>query len=218
MNFAQVQAVLTALPKTFLRPQIPFTQWLDANTAGLVRYTGASDQISQQVAAFQNARFGWLDIWGLLFNVPRFNNESDGAYLTRIAYIVLAGGGTPVGIAAWVKAVWQVDVTVQESLPAVGYSLTFITALTDAQILALLVSLARVRPAGVPITAVYKAGSGLYLNTINFFDASPSVTGAYLTSGESESLTSLPAATNSTSPSLPDLFLTDPTLNPSLSA
>ena len=216
MNFAQVQNILTDLPSTFLRPQAPFTQWLDSLTNGLTRYASAMDALSQQVAIFSQARFGWLDIWGLLFNVPRFSNEADQVYAARIQYIITAGGGTPVGIATWIYHVWGIEVTVTESLPTIGYSLLFPAETTDTQIADIVVSLARVRPAGVPIINISRVYGGLYLETINFLDLAPSVMGAYLAGQSSNAAGELSAGTNNAQPILPTLFLTDPTLNPSL--
>lgn len=216
MNFQQVQNQLTDLPRTFLRLGTPFTQWMDSITAGLTRYTSAADALIQQIVTFANAKFGWLDTWGLLFGIPRFANEADQNYSPRIPYIVQAGGGPPNAIAYWILNVWKVQVTVTENFPSVGYSITFPSGLTLAQIIQILISIARVRPAGVPITAVLQESSGLYLDTINFLDYAPSVTGAYLTQASSTPVSGLGSTTNNTQPLLPTLFLTDTTLNPNL--
>lgn len=162
------------------------------------------------------ARFGWLDAWGLLFNVPRNNNEADVNYLRRIIYEVNAGAGPPVAIAKWLLNVWNIQATIQESLPTVGYVIDFSTALSAAQILAVLQSLVRIRPAGVPFV-VSSVSLGLYLNTIDFLNGI-NVTGTYLSESPPGTTAGLGPATNNTAPSLPGLFLTDPTLNPSLAA
>lgn len=215
MNFHQVQFQLENLPPTFLRQTSPFTQYMDALTSGMLRVTAPIDNIMASVTKFVNAQYGWLDIWGLLFNVPRFPNESDATYLNRIQYEVTAGGGTPVGIAKWIAAVWGVQVEVLENLPTVGYQIIFPATLTTLQIQNILNSLVRIRPAGVPITIAAQSPDGLYLQTINFLGASD-VTGAYLSASAVLSTVLLNVATNNTSPALPDLFLTDPILNPSL--
>jgi hypothetical protein len=213
MNFQTVQSQLENLPNTYLRPGTPFTQWMDSITAGLTRDTGALDQISIQISDFINSRFGWVDIWGLLFNVPRFPNEPDQYYIARIAYEVMAGGGPPVAICAWVLAVWRINIQIIENLPAVGYKVIFPATLTTLQIEQILNSLVRIRPAGVPITIAAQSVDGLYLQTINFCGAAD-VTGAYLADQASTATVTLNESTNNTPPSLPDLFLTDPTLNP----
>lgn len=217
MNFHQVQTQLENLPPTFLRQTSPFTQYMDALTAGMLRVTAPIDNIMAMVTQFSNARYGWLDIWGLLFNVSRFPNEADSVYLNRIQYEVTAGGGTPVGIAKWIAAVWGVQVEVLENLPSVGYQIIFPATLTTLQIQTILNSLVRIRPAGVPITIAAQSPDGLYLQTINFLGAAD-VTGAYLSASAVLSTVILNVSTNNTSPTLPDLFLTDPSLNPSLAA
>lgn len=213
MNYATVRAQLLDLPKTFLRPGLPFLQWIDALTAGMFRDTAGVDGISQQISNFGNARFGWLDIWGLLFNVPRQANEADAAYKARIAYEVTAGAGTPVGIAYWILKLWGVNATIQENLPAVGYNIEFQGSLTTSQITAILISLGRIRPAGVPFTVNSASSAGLYLNTVNFTNA-PKVTGAYLAGSSGTADLGLGPATNNAAPILPTLFLQDAILNP----
>lgn len=225
MNFAQVQAQLNDLPLTFKRPGQPYSQWVDALTAGLVRYSGAVDQLLFEVQSIANGQFGYLDIWGMLFGIIRRNNESDDLYRARIIYIITAGGGTPTGMATWIKHVWNVDATITEDFVHVGYVVTLFGSLTLAQIIAIIQSLIYIRPAGVPFRVasqtVVSAG-GMYIETINFVDFAPYVTGAYLAStgavGASGVGIPLNAATDNAQPILPDLFLTDPTLNPNLPA
>jgi hypothetical protein len=177
----------------------------------MYRDTGASDSTIQQGTSFPNARFGWLDTWGLLFNVPRLNNEADSKYAVRILYTITAGAGTPVGIATWIYIVWGLTVTVQESPPAVGYNITFQQLLSGTQLLNVLQSLVRIRPAGIPFTLSFPE-NGLYLNTINFLN-SVNVTGAYLTDPNGTEVVGLSAGTNNAEPVLPGIFLTDPVLN-----
>ena len=214
MDFALVQQNLNDLPSTFLRDGTPFTQYMEALSAALTRDTSAVDQVLAQVANYKNAQFGWVDLWGLLFNTPRQSDEADENYLSRIQFETTFGNGTPVGMAYWVLAVWRIAVTIQESLPNVGYSITFPSTVTDAQIAQIVESLARVRPAGVPITGLNRpSGEGLYLTTINFLGAAK-VTGAFLSETSTGVGLSLYPATNNAVPILPDYLLTDPTLNP----
>lgn len=216
MDFEAVQTQINDLPATFKRLGNPFQQWIDALTAELARNTNASDAVLQQIDLFVNAQFGWLDIWGLLFDIPRLNNEADGPYRARIQYNVLAGAGPPVAIAKWIKAVWRVDVTVVENLPNLGYTIEFPATVSDTFAITILASLVRIRPAGVPITGTSRAGVGLYLNTVNFLDA-PNVTGAYLSaSGIDQGAPAIGPATNNAQPAMPETFLVDPTINPSL--
>ena len=212
MDFALVEQQLNDLPATFKRDGAPYTQVVDSLAALLDRYTNASDGSINQVADFSGAQFGWLDIWGLLFGLPRQANEADQLYGPRIQYEVMAGNGTPVGMAYWIRAVWRVSATIVEALPALGYSITFPASVTDTQIAEILASLSRVRPAGVPITSVSRLGTGLYVTTINFLGASR-VTGAYITGGTTGLGFILYPATNNAEPILPDILLTDPVLN-----
>jgi len=218
MNFAQVQQVLNDLPATFLRQGAPFTQLTDSLTDGEALYTQAADGILAQTG-FAIAGAGWLDLWGLLFGVPRESNEADSFYRSRIVFTVTSGNGTALGIQLWILIVWRVQVTVTENLPNLGYTVTFPATVTQAQIQQIMAALGRIRPAGVPITGVFALSGAAVLQTVNFLSA-PRVTGAFMSSNsESAPLgVSIPAATNNAQPLIPDLYLTDPTLNPSLAA
>lgn len=213
MDFTAVQRQLNDLPATFRRPGVPYTQFVDSLTSELNRDTNALDGLVSQVTAFTQAQFGWLDIWGQLFGVPRLQSEADALYSQRISYTVLAGAGPPVAIAAWIQAVWHISVTVTESFPTIGYTVTFPSTVTSAQILQIVASLSRIRPAGVPIRAVNANSFGTFLNSIDFFNA-PRVEGSYLLGTTPASGFGLGAATNNSIPTLPGLMLTDPILNP----
>ena len=215
MDWAAIQNQLNDLPRTFKRQGAPYTQLIDAITAGLFFGAAGDDGTLAAAASFPSARFGWVDVWGLLFNVPRNSNEADASYMARIVYQVTAGGGPPVAIAKWIKNVFGIDATIIENLPIVGYIIQFAILLTTQQVLTIVQSLAHVRPAGVPFT-VLSPDSGLYLDTINFLDGT-NVTGDYLTGANLLNL-GLSAGTNNTPPTLPTLFLTDTVLNPGLVA
>lgn len=214
MDFTQVQFQLKDLPPTYLRQGTPFTQWMDALTAGMILGTETIDQTISASSSANNARYGWLDIWGLLFDVPRLSNEPDISYLTRMKYELIAAGGPPVGMAFWIQKVWKVAATIQENLSTVGYNISLPNTLTTAQISAILSSLVAIRPAGVPFTTNLSA-DGLFITTVNYVDTEL-ITGSYLTTSVGNTTVTLSAATNNTPPALPTLFLTDPTLNPSL--
>ena len=214
MDFPLVQAQLNDLPSTFKRQGNPYGQIIDALTAGLYLYTQAADSVLAQGTYFPGARFGWLDTWGLLVNVPRQANEADLRYAARILYTVTAGAGSPVGIALWIYKVWNLTVTITENLPDVGYTITFPGPVSSDLLLQILESLDRIRPAGVPFI-IGVPGEGLFANTINFFNA-VNITGAYLTTTPSAPTASLSPATNNIEPSLPEIFLIDPVLNPGL--
>ena len=64
--------------------------------------TGGADATMQQVTTFDGAMDGWIDVWGLLFGVPRNDNEGNAPYAVRVAETVLAWVGTGPAIAAWI--------------------------------------------------------------------------------------------------------------------
>ncbi len=227
MNFAQIAAILDDLPQTFLRSGAPFTQLADARTSELTLYGQAADGISNQ-ENFPLAQGGWLDLWGNLFDVPRLPYEADAHYLNRIQFEVTGGNGTYLGIQLWILVVFGIVAAVQENLivteddsggyvtTGLGYTITFPSTVTLAQIAQVLVSIARVRPAGVPFAVFQQGATGTYVQTINFLDA-PRVTGAFLSAGGAPVSSSLvPATTNNATPDIPDLYLIDPTLNPGI--
>ncbi len=226
MDYVTVLQRLDDLPRTFRRFDPSYIAWDNSLAAGLTLGTlGADGEVAQiepwtittsvtgvagQSTISTLAQFGWLDVWGLLFGIPRQINEADAHYVTRIAYTVKAGAGPPVAIARWIKIVWGLNATVQENFPGVGYSITLPGGLTQTQLVNIVLSLARIRPAGVPFSIV-AGGGGLYLDTINFMDT-PDVTGGFLTDGSLASLGIGPGTDNSV-PLLPTTMLTDPTLN-----
>ena len=210
MNFSTVQNVLTDLPPTFQRQQAPYTQFIDSLTSALVRGTSAIDALNNQVASVANAQFGWLDIWGLLFGLPRLSNEADSHYLARIQYEVVAGAGTPCAIVNWILAVWGINAVLTDSASGTGYTLKLPNTLTTMQINLIVNSLVRIRPAGVPFTVqgTSTGGGGPFLTTINFLNAAKT-TGAFVGGEGSSNVLVLNASTNNAQPLLPDIFLTD---------
>jgi hypothetical protein len=213
VDFSLVEAQLNDLPTTFKREGAPYTQWVDAEAAELTRYTSTADEILAQVQNFNNARYGWLDFWGLLFGgIARMLGEADARYAQLISYTVTAGAGPGVAIAKWIQVVWGLTATVTENLPGIGYTISFAESLTDDQIAMVLGSLGRIRPAGVPITASSSTRVGTYLNTINFAGGAPSMTGAYFGGVVFAGVSGVAASTNNAVPLLPDLYLIDPAL------
>jgi hypothetical protein len=212
MDFPTVQASLNDLPPTFKRSNAPFLQVVDSESAALSRLTMAADTILSMVRNISNAQYGWLDFWGLLFGIARNNNESDATYLARTLFTLQNGAGPPLAIVNWIQLVWGVTATFAENFPALGYSLSFPPAITPAQLQVIVQGLVRVRPAGVPF-ATYSASAGPYLDTVNFLDC-PRISGAYVGGGGATRVfVTQSAATPNSTPGLPTLFMTDPTLN-----
>jgi hypothetical protein len=200
---------LSDLPATFTRPGAPYTQLIDSLNNGMLYFTQGVDAILAQ--GFNAAQFGWLDVWGAIFDVLRNADESDGAYRLRISRTVLAWVGTVPSIQQWGTEMLGVQVTVTENANGLGYTLTFPGTVTSAAIAVFLASLVRVRPAGVPFTS-FQQQIGLYLDTINFLDT-PDVVGSYLSDGSIPIAPAFSALTNNTQPLLPEYYFIDPILN-----
>ena len=215
MDFPAVLARLNDLPTTFQRNGPPYTLLIDSIGWQLAMFTLAADATSQQVLAFGPALDGWLDVWGLLWGVPRQQNEANSSYSLRIARTVLAWVGTFPAIQAWLNF-YAPGGTVTENLPNVGYVITFPANMTTAQITAFLLSLNRIRPAGVPFV-IQQVTGGITLGT-DIFLATGAPKGAYLSSAFTPIPFPLGAVTNNTVPLLPSCYMSDPTLNPSLAA
>lgn len=219
MDFAAVQAVLNDLPRTFTRPGNPYAQLVDAESLALATATTGWDGLATQCASLSQALDGWIDVWGLLFGVPRNSGEGNAPYAGRIVATVAPIVGSLPAIQIWMNLFLPGGSVVDNAMAGnppgptgqVGYTLTFPAYATTAQIVLFLVGLARIRPAGVPFN-IQQSGSGLFLGTINFLGKGQ-VAGSYLTATASASALGIGANTNSSPPLLPGLYLTDPTIN-----
>lgn len=214
MDWAAVASQLADVPDTYKRPGDTFTWLFNSYVAGLFRYTSAADGTTEQLD-FEQAIGTWLDVWGQLFNFRREDGESDGAYRTRIQFLLLCGKGPPVSIEKYINVVEGLTALVVERFPDCGYEVR-IGIQTAARYLQIASNLRYVRPAGVPFLPFLVLRGGLYLGTINYFGVAPSVTGAYMTDPTDEITPSIGAATNNSVPLLPTTYLTDITINPSL--
>lgn len=213
MDLPTVIARLNDLPTTFRREGPPYEWLIESVGLQLAQFTIAADSTSLQVLAFGTALDGWLNVWGLLWGVPRAANEANSIYSTRIARTVLAWVGTVPAIQAWLNF-YAPGGTITENLPTVGYSINLPAAMSPAAVQAFLFSLGRIRPAGVPFT-VTQTGIGIYLGTETFIGTGLAKA-SYLTSGTIPVTLSIGASTPNSIPLLPGLYFSDPTLNPSL--
>lgn len=209
MDFPAIEATLNDLPDTFKRTGAPYTQLIDSIASALALYTVSSDATFGQVTAFSSAVNGWLDIWGLLFGVPRDQNQADSVYQTYIQSVLNAWVGTVPAIQRWMN-MFAPGGTVIENSP--GYILSFPGVTTLAQIQSFLRLFNRIRPNGVPFQ-IQQAGLGLYLGTEEFL-GDGRVVGNYLTSLSSSVGLLLSASTPNAVPLLADVLVNDPTLNP----
>lgn len=213
MNFLAVLASLNDLPDTFRKSAPPYTQIIDSLASSLALLTAGEDATINQVSTYGIAVDGWLDVWGLLFGVPRNQNEANTTYTTRIRNTVLAWVGTVPAIQAWMD-VYAPGGTVTENSNGFGYVLTFPANMTQAQIRDFVQSLRRIRPIGVPFNG-QQSGIGLFLGT-DIFMGLDQLAGSYLTGGLQSVGSNDGATTLSSQTLLPTLYLFDPTINPSL--
>jgi hypothetical protein len=211
MDFPSVLATLNDLPDTFKRDGPPYTQMVDSLASLLALYTLGSDATFGQVANFDNALDNWIDIWGLLFGIPRDQNQANTVYKTSIQRILSAWVGTVPAIQAWMD-LFAPGGLVVENGSGLGYVMLFSGNTTIAQIQVFLRLFNRIRPNGVPFQ-IQQAGLGLYLGTEEF-TGDGRVVGNYLTSLSSPVGLTLPASTPNAIPLLATLLVTDPTVNP----
>jgi hypothetical protein len=203
-----VLAQINDIPATF-RPQgNPYAQIAVALASSVALFTNGADATEAQAIAFSNAIDGWIDVYGLLFGVPRNQNEGNIPYALRISETVLAWVGTLPAMQAWIS-LFAPGGSVAEN-PSGGYKITLPASLTAAQATAFIESLGRIRPDGVPFT-VQQSGTGLFLGTEAFLGAGITL-GSYLTGGGGAASPPIGATTPSAQPIIPDLFLVDPNL------
>lgn len=217
MDFASVQATLNDLPFTFRKTTAPYTQLVDAWSSMLALFTdgvdGTMDQALPSGLTFSSAIGGWIDVWGLAFNIGRLPTESDYIYRARILAILSAIVGSVPAIQIWI-ALYAPGGSVAENLPAAGYTITLPAALSALQTMQFFDGLQYVRPVGVPIALLSQSG-GLYLGTVDFAGLDDTE-GSYLAGGTAGAPLSIPAVQDNAQPAVPDLYLTDNFLNPGL--
>jgi hypothetical protein len=214
MQYADVLAQINTLPSSFVRPGPTFAFLQASRAAALLRYAEASDGLIANLS-FTTASGVWLDAWGQLFVIPRDAQESDGSYANRIPATLVSGHGTPIAIVLYLLTAFGYTVTITEDFVNTAWQVKFEVPIAPARFNELMQGLNRIRPAGVPATALIGLSGGLYIGSINYLGA-PRVTGAYLLSPKGEAALEISAFTNNTLPLLPTLFLTDPTINPGL--
>lgn len=212
MIFDQILAQLNDLPTTFRRTGLAYGQLTDALANGLDGYTEAADATFAQIDTFDNAVWGWLDVWGLLLNIPRYDNESDILYKPRIRNTLLAWVGTLPALQMWGLLFFGQPVQVNERLPNFGYDIIVPPGVPLENIQQFIASIKRIRPAGIPFTVAEQVGS-LYLDTINYFDDGE-VVGDYLDDGAKNIDLGNGVITGNALPLLPDIYFNDPTMNP----
>lgn len=209
MDMPAVLGTLNDLPRTFRKTAAPYTQVIDSIAASLAAYTNGTDATGTQISAFGLAVDGWLDVWGLLFGVPRNQQEANSVYATRIARTVLAWVGTLPAIQMWID--WYAPGgSVSENASGLGYVINLPPYMTTAQIADFLASLDRIRPAGVPFSLT-QTNTGLYLGT-EVFLGDARVMGSYLATSPTNGAPDVAATTLSSRPILPALYLEDPYL------
>lgn len=214
MDLPAVEAQLNDLPTTFKRDGAPYTQLIDSVASALALFTNGADATVGETQTFGVAVDGWLDLWGLLFGVPRNQGEGNQVYALRISRTVLAWVGTVPAIQAWLNFYAPGGIVAENGGGALGYTITLPSTMTIAQVQAFILSLNRIRPAGVPFN-VFQIGTGMFLGT-EVFLGDGRVMGTYLAGGTQSVTLSISSTTNSSQPLLPTLYFADPTINPSL--
>ena len=228
MQFLDALATLLDLPQPFLRPQNQwFAQLMDSFAMQISLETSGNDGIGTQVLTFpaamdvntrqvtltgSGAQDGWIDIIGLLVNLPRNQGEGNNPYAIRIVQTLLAWVGTVPAVEAWIN-IFAPGGSVSENSSGLGYTIALPSSMSPSQVAAFLASFNWIRPDGVPFVVTQGTGA-LYVGTVEFLGGGM-VMGSYLSSGSAGAL-ALGAVTLSTQPLIPTLMFTDPILNPSL--
>ena len=217
MDPSLVLAQLLDLPSAFQRPGTVFTQIYNSLAAGEAGYSLASDGIGSQLD-MPGALGPWLSTWGLIFGIPRLPQESDLAYSVRVQNSLRSPVATPAAIQAWSRYFLNsAAVSVVENLPAgPGYSIQIPAGLAAQTTTNWLISLTRIRPAGIPFNVQVQT-SPLMLGTYSYI-GSNGFAGAYLGFGTTVETLGISAETNNAEPLVPEVLLLDPSLNGQLIA
>ena len=213
MDLPAVLAQINDLPATFRPAGNPYAQLIASKAAALAVFTEGADATMSQVQVFSGAVDGWIDVWGLLFGVPRNVGEGNVPYAVRIAETVLAWVGTGPSIQAWLN-LFAPGGTTFENTPGPGYTIALPASMSPAQVANFLASFNRIRPDGVPFV-VLQSGLGMYLNAEAFAGKGTDI-GSYLPHGTQVVPLDLNATTCSSQPLIPTVLMTDPLLNPGL--
>ena len=132
MDQPAVLAQLNDLPATFRPNGNPYGQLVGSVAGALSLFTTGADATMAQVLSFGGAVDGWVDVWGLLFGIPRDANEGNIPYALRVAETVTAWVGTVPAIQAWLN-LFAPGGTVKENAAGLGYVVTLPTGTTAAQ-------------------------------------------------------------------------------------
>lgn len=208
MLFSVIQERLGDLPASFLRSGDVFAAWQLSQALQLLEYCQGADGLVPQ-SYFGSADYGWLDVWGELFGIPRNNNEANSVYQARITSTLMSPVGTVYAIQAYSTAYFGSTVTVTENLPAAGYTISLPAAAMNRN--TYLINLQKIRPAGVPFSFVQSLES-FYFNTFSYFNGQ--YDGAFYYGGSNSTLSiTIPEPIDNEQPLLPDILITDPILN-----
>lgn len=214
MNYNQVLTQINTLPSTYTRTGPLFGNLMSSFAYGVSRYTESVDYMMNSNQSISTMSVMWLNFIGTFVNVPRNNNTTTAQYQNQIQSVIAEPQGTPVAILKYLNnnnilATYSDNFSGPGDFSKIGWSVSLETPYKSVSQLAL--SLARVRPAGVPFTINTLSG-GLYVNTINFI-GNIGTTGQYLSSPFTNQTFTIPATTNNIRINIPTRFLTDTTLN-----
>lgn len=204
---------LTDLPSIFKPGGSVYMAVITSILTGLVALGLSSDALAQQFS-LPSASAEWLNYWGAILGLTRFNGEADAQYQNRIQQTLLGATSTPAGLGKFIEDVFNVTPTITEDFTTNSYTITFADPLTTDQLDQIALTIARIRPAGVPFLPINVIAGGMFLNTLLFLGMS-NAPGSYLEAPTDEYFpTNLAPNTNAIIVTLPQSYFNFPTQFP----
>jgi hypothetical protein len=213
MDYLTVLSRIGDIPATFLRNGNPFTAWQTAQALQLSEFSYGSDALVPQMT-FTSSNFGWLDVWGELFGIPRNPDEANSVYQNRITETLKSPVGTLYAIRAYGFLYFGKQITVLENLSGLGYIINLPTNIDVDAVPQFIINLERIRPAGVPFTLELLTNNA-FVNSFQYLNGQ-SFAGTYLGGNLLSSLYNIPEPITNSQPILPSLLITDPILSNTL--
>ena len=212
MRIDQVNSQLLDVPPVFKPTGATYQAVISAVLAGLEDLGATTEALAKQLDLL-TASASWLDLWGLLVQLPRTTNEGDTQYRARIQATLLGGTATVAGIGAFLSEAFGLSVIIQENFTTNSWMVTFSVPLTDSQLTTIALALARIRPAGIPFFPFNVVAGGMYLYTTMFLGMTYAQ-GAYLEAPTQQFYPNIGPNTNSLLVVLPLSYMNIPTTFP----
>ncbi len=208
MNFQQTEQILTDLPNTFRRYGSLFNAIILGFAIACARNNIAIDSIYQNIYT-NNARWGWLDVFGQLYGILRNQYETDPQYRVRLIGTLTAPHGTPFAISQFLNLALGLNTNITENFVSPSFSINFSSPVTTSTLQNVVNSINWVRPAGIPFQPLYTQTGGLFLETINYLGITK-VTGSYLSAPHTTVNVAVSPSTPNPVCILPTTYFTDP--------